>query len=174
MQNLWWWSSQDLYLFGFWGDGPVCLKASKQWDDYANADADADNECGKTNPPIQSMTIWHKPNYDDVCYLFRSSKLFSDRFHDSSMIQVLRSWTAANVEHYRLDRAEKYDEPTFSVFLNVGSIIAAPPVIRMSLKYIWFRVSSRNHMQRAARLSQQLCLPCWATSSSTNARCLLL
>ena len=87
------------------------------------------------------------------------------------MNQVLRWWNAANVQHYRLDGQRKHHESTFSVFLNVGSIILLRgPLLECHSKNIWFRVdqtpgSSRNHMQHAAeRLSQQLCL----LLSSTN------
>ena len=92
------------------------------------------------------------------------------------MIQVLRWWNAANVQHYRLDGQRKHHESTFSVFLNVGSIIAArSPLLECHSKNIWFRVdqppgsSSRNHMQHAAeRLSQQLCLLLSPTNTMRN------
>ena len=113
-----------------------------------------------------------------ICWVLNLSsdsfeQLQSFHFHCSSMIQVLRWWNAANVQHYRLDRQRKHHESTFSVFLNVGSIIAVRgPLLECHSKNIWFRVeqdltpgSSRNHMQHAAeRLSQQLCL----LLSSTN------
>ena len=94
------------------------------------------------------------------------------------MNQVLRWWNAANVQHYRLDRQRKHHESTFSVFLNVGSIIALlrGPLLECHSKNIWFRVeqdltpgSSRNHMQHAAeRLSQQLCLLLSSTNTMRN------
>ena len=114
-----------------------------------------------------------------ICWVLNLSsdsfeQLQSFHFHCSSMIQVLRWWNAANVQHYRLDGQRKHHESTFSVFLNVGSIIALlrGPLLECHSKNIWFRVeqdltpgSSRNHMQHAAeRLSQQLCL----LLSSTN------
>ena len=90
--------------------------------------------------------------------------------HDSSftIVNCRKCWTLSIRQSPR-----NMTSPHFLFLLNVGSIIAAPSVIRMSLKYIWFRVSSRNHMQCAAagRLSQQLCLHCSARSSRTKARC---
>ena len=62
--------------------------------------------------------------------------------HDSSFTIVkCRKCSTLSIRQ----RPRKYDEPTFSVFLNVGSIIGAPSVIRMSLKYIWFCVHQKSH-----------------------------
>ena len=179
---------RDLYLFGSWGDGPVGLKASRQWDDYGNADADTDNEYGESNPwPCDQVSreIWIKMYGSETRHcpmifaiLFVQVKAvfgsFSWFVHDSSftMVNCRKCWTLSIRQSPR-----NMTSPHFLFLLNVGSIIAAPSVIRMSLKYIWFRVSSRNHMQCAAagRLSQQqLCLLCSARSSSTKACSLLL
>ena len=75
-----------------------------------------------------------------------------------SMIQVLQSWNAANVQHYRLDGGN-VTNPRFLFFLSmwVQSLLCRP-LLQCHSKNI-FDFASRNHMQRAAaRLSQQLWL----------------
>ena len=94
----------------------------------------------------KSKTFWCELNFK-----VKETQMFL------SMIQVLQSWNAANVQHYRLDGGN-VTNPRFLFFSQCGfNHCCVVRYYNVTQKNI-FDFASRNHMQRAAaRLSQQHC-----------------